>query len=162
LRKQDALFLIVVAVGTLTVTLNIGKVYAQTIVLTPSSVSQGMSVQASSSGVAGSGTVYVWDTSTCFSGTVVLSVPVPSGSSYSVTFSTSTISVGTHCVSDSYDSEPATLTVTAAATTTTVSPIPEYPYGLPLLPILAMIVAYSIIKHGVRFPKKLASLTRPS
>jgi hypothetical protein len=25
-----------------------------------------------------------------------------------------------------------------------------------------MIVAYSIIKHGVRFPKKLASLTRPS
>lgn len=156
LRKQDALFLIVVAVGTLTVMLNIGKVYAQTIILTPNSVSQGMSVQASASGVAGSGTVYVWNTSTCFSGTVVLSVLVPSGSSYSVTFSTSTIPVGTHCVSDSYDSDPATLTVTPAATTstTTASPIPEYPYGLPLLPIFAMITAFGIIKRGIRFPNK--------
>ena len=156
LRKQDALFLIVVAVGTLSVILTIGKVYAQTIVLTPSSVSQGMSVQASASGVAGSGTVYVWDTSTCFSGTVVLSVPVPNGSSYSVTFSTSSISVGTHCVSDSYDSDPVTLTVTPATTTTTTtaSPIPEDPYGLPLLPILTIIIAYGIIKRRIRLPNK--------
>ncbi len=149
MRKQATLTVTMVAVVALTVMLTVGTVYAQDIVLTPSTVTQGMSVQASSSGLSGSGTVFVWATSTC-SGTEVLSVPfVTAGGSYTVTFSTSTLSVGTHCVSDG-DSEPAILTVTTTVTTTTAAPpIPEYPLGLPILAILA-VIGYGLIRRRTR------------
>jgi hypothetical protein len=119
LRKQATLMITVVAVVALTLMLNVGIVYAAAmeILLTPSSVTQGMSVQASADEIAGGGpaTLQVWGTSTCYAGTAALIVPIDAvNSAYSVTFSTSSLTVGTHCVTDDFGDASAILTVTSA------------------------------------------------
>ena len=143
LRKQATLMITVVAVVALTLILNVGIVQAAAmeILLQPSSVTQGMSVQASADEVpvGGPATLQVWGTSTCWAGTAALIVPIDAeNGGYSVTFSTSSLAVGTHCVTDDYGDSPAILTVTAAP-----SPAPA-PVGGVLMPanMLALIAPW--------------------
>jgi hypothetical protein len=68
-----------------------------------------------------------------------------SGNVGPVTFSSSSLSVGVHCVA-------ITLHFTAAVGSVTVTagpPIPEYPLGLPLLAIF-MVLGYAVIKRRIR------------
>jgi len=123
---------IVVAVVALTVILNIGNVYAATLILTPNPVTQGANVVASGSGYFDSisGALHVWSTSSCV-GSPQLYLRASSdetGALNSVTITgnmTASLSVGTHCVGIAlgnpyglFDEIVTSLTVNPASTST--------------------------------------------
>ncbi len=125
---------IVVAVVALTVILNIGDVYAQTLTLTPNPITQGGDVVASGSGYFDSisGHLQVFTTSNC-AGSPQLNLAASSngnGLLNPVTIAgnmTTSLSVGTHCVVITlgnpyglFDQIAAILTVSPATTSTTV------------------------------------------
>ncbi|MGA2627307.1 MAG: hypothetical protein ABSF63_09665 [Candidatus Bathyarchaeia archaeon] len=134
LRKRAALRVTVVAVVALTVVLNIGNVYAQTLNLTPNPVTQGADVVVSGSGYFDSisGHLQVFSTSSC-AGSPQLNLATSSngnGLLNPVTIAgniTISLSVGTHCVAivlgnpyGLFDQIATSLTVNPAATSTTV------------------------------------------
>ncbi len=143
----------ILAVVALTVTLNSGRVYAYsaTLTLTPNPVAQGMNVEARGSGWPYPYSLYVevWadNTGSCL-GSPLLHISASTDASYDfgpVTIPTSGLSVGTHCVR--------AVGVVASVTEllTVVAPIPEYPFGLPLLAIF-MVIGYGLIRRRTKLP----------
>lgn len=65
---------------------------------------------------------------------------------------TVTLAAGQYNVFDSGDSSCTSFTVVPAVTTTTstASPIPEYPYGLPLLAIL-LVIGYRLVRRRINY-----------
>lgn len=125
-RVAGALALIVVTI--LFVLVGVRNVYAQTVTVTPSTVTQGGSFQVSGTGFdpSSAGLVQVWaDTSGGCTGIPLLFQTVnsdASGNVAAVTLSSGTLAVGTHCVgvvTFDYDTASTSLvTVTAAVMTT--------------------------------------------
>jgi hypothetical protein len=125
-RVAGGLTLVVVTILFLLV--GVRNVYAQTVTVTPSTVTQGASFQVSGTGFDSSsaGLVQVWaDTSGSCIGIPLLFENVnsyPSGNVAAVTLSSGTLAVGTHCVgvvTFDYDTASTSLvTVTAAVMTT--------------------------------------------
>lgn len=149
-KRWDALALLTFAL-LLFMLANTDKVYAApTVLVSPSTVTQGSSFQVSGTGfsTSDSGSVQVNDDpSGACGGSVAIVVNLSSDSSGNVaahTLSSSSLGVGIHCVTIVlFDSSA------ASAITVTAPPIPEYPIGLPLLAII-MIVVYGLIKRKIR------------
>jgi hypothetical protein len=81
-------------------------------------------------------------------GTPLTASPLPADEPYTIT--TSIDSPDQYSVSDTGNCVDFTVIPAATTTTTTVTtPIPEYPYGLPLLAILT-ILCYAVIKRRIR------------
>jgi len=159
-QTAGALILIVFVVTILFVLVGVRDVYAQTVTVTPSTVTQGASFQVSGTGFdpSSAGLAEVWaDISGSCVGNPLLFQNVHSdnsGNVAAVTFSSSSLRVGTHCVglvTFDYDTASTSLvTITSAATmTSTTAPIPEYPFGLPIL-ALFMVLGYPAIKRRTR------------
>ena len=131
-RVDGALALLVVTI--LFVLAGATNVYAQTVTVRPGTVAQGDSFQVSGTGFdpSSTGLAQVWaDTSGSCMGIPLLFQNVNSdrsGNVAAVTFSTSSLGVGTHCVevvTFDYDTASTSLvTVTAAVTTTATRPVP--------------------------------------
>jgi hypothetical protein len=141
----------VLAVVALTLILNIGNVYAQTLTLIPNPVTQGMNVQASGTGWPYPYYLYVkvWadNTGSC-AGSPLLTMSTwtsASGAFGPVTIPTSSLSVGTHCV----EAVGVVSTVTELLTVDPAPPIPEYPFGLSLLAIF-MVIGYGVIRRKAK------------
>ncbi len=136
--------------------LNVGNVYAQTVVLNPNPVPSGTSVTATGSafpaGDTGAITLYQVNTGAC-SGLVfgpVLPFTVNGAGGFVVSgISTTGLSVGSHCVAVGYTNGVTPSALFLALTVTAAPPIPEYPLGLPLLAILT-ILAYTVIRRRTR------------
>ncbi len=124
----------VTVVVALTVILNVGNVYAQTLILTPNPVTQGANVLASGSGYFDSisGHFQVFSTSSCV-GYPQLNLAASSNGSGTLNpvriagNMTTHLSVGTHCVTLTlgnpyglFNQVAATLTINPAAGSTTV------------------------------------------
>jgi hypothetical protein len=141
---------VLVMITVFFVLVNAQNAYAQTITITPNSVTQGSNFQVSGSGfLPGDHFTVLVSTAGC-TGIALgfVSTYDESGSVGPITFSSSSLTVGVHCVTiylhPSSDGSATTLfTVTAAP------PIPEYPLGLPLLAVLT-ILAYSLIRRRTR------------
>ena len=159
LRKQAALILTIIAIVALTVTLNIGDVHAlpPTLILTPNPVTQGANVVVTGIDFSpGNGFVYAFtdNTGSCsdpvfFAGATSADA---SGNLGPVTIPTTGVSVGTHCVMTVGFVVVGTLFPYNAAASLTVNqapPIPEYPYGLPLLAIF-MVITYGVIRRKTK------------
>ena len=155
LRKRSALILVIIAIVTLTVMLNVGSVHAQKLILTPNQVTQGMSVQVTGSGFYpyenANINVYQYQSGGC-AGTPVIDLNAATdlnGNLQPVTISTSGLSAGTYCVEGTGFLDPpgsVNLIVNpGTARTTAVAPaIPEYFYLL--LPAAFVVVVYGVIK----------------
>jgi len=143
-----ALIVTIVAIVTLTAILHAGNVYAQTLILTPNHVTQGMNVQVTGSDFEpmenGQIQVYTDNAGTC----AVIPVMTLSASTSEngalgpVTIQTSGLSAGTYCVEASgFMDFPAAvyLTVNAGATTATPGGL-----QLPGFPIEAIFIGIAL------------------
>lgn len=161
----------VIAVVAVTITLNVGNVYAglgtETLILTPNPVTQGMNVVASGAGwltsstdptnflEVSSGTPTLFGCTSSGS-TLINFVPTTdsSGNLNPVTIPTTSLSPGTYCVSVEISTDvlqPLTesFTTTLTVTGSSAPVIPEYPFGLPLLAIF-LVVLYGLVRRRIR------------
>jgi len=135
---------------------NVGNVYACTLLsfvgtVTPHSVQQGSTFQVSGCGFNGSFTwnVELWaDPSGSCAGPPITALTQAAvvdslGNIAAVTFSSSSLGVGMHCIEIV---SPSILSHGTGSVIVTAAPIPEYPYGLVILAAL-MIFSYGVIKR---------------
>ena len=160
LRKKLALIAMMVVIVAITAMLNVGSVYAQTIVLTPNPVTQGMDVLVTGSDFQqwenAQIEVFVDNGGTC---AVIPAMTIAASSDNNgnlepVTIPTSGLSAGTYCVEGNgflEAPEAVTLIVSPATTTTTgaAPTIPEYVYGLPIIAVV-IVLAYVVMKRRGR------------
>lgn len=139
----------------LTVMLNVGNVYAQTLTLTPNPVTQGVNVVATGSGfnpnLSSSNALLVAVNAGvgCSGPTLNLAGSTDgTGNLNPITIPTSGLSVGVHCmeVNPAFGSS----LVSANLTVNSATSIPEYPFGLAVLAIF-MMLAYGVIRRKTRY-----------
>jgi hypothetical protein len=149
--SKPALVVTIVAIITLTVILHAANVYAQTLILTPNQVTQGMNVQVTGSDFQpledGQIQVYTDNAGTC---AVIPLMTLDASTNENgalgpVTIQTSGLSAGTYCVeANGFMGFPATvyLTVNAGATTTTPGglQLPGFPIEATFIGILLGLV----------------------
>jgi len=145
--------LITTIIAVLFVLINAQNAYAQTIItVTPPTVIQGSNFQVSGTGFTPNvnvpNDVIIFE-SDCGGGPLLVGNLVTNGAGdiTPVTFSSSSLAVGTYCV---YVADPV-LGGEVGSVTVIASAIPEYPYGLLILAVF-MVLGYAIIKR--RLTKK--------
>jgi hypothetical protein len=148
LGVRSASIVTIVMIVALTVMLNVGSVYAQTLVLTPNQVTQGMSVQVTGSDFQpsedGQIQVYPSNAGTCgLMPVMTLDASTDSrGNLNPVTIQTSGFSAGTYCIEAngfmSFPS-PVDLIISAAVTTT-----PTAALQIPGFPIEAILIGIAL------------------
>jgi cell division protein FtsL len=156
LGKRSALTVMIVVIVALIIMLKVGSVYAQTLVLTPNPVVQGMNVQVTGNGFQSeeNGEIQVY-TSSAGSCAAIPSLTINTntdndGNLNSVTIPTSGLSAGTYCVEgngflNSPDTVMLIVNSSTTATGTVATSAPEYIYILPL--VIVMVVAYVVMKR---------------
>jgi hypothetical protein len=161
-QARISALLLAIVVLTLTAVLNVGRVYGQTLVLTPNPVQQGVDVQVTGSGFQqyenAQIEVYSYVAGTCGS------IPLMNfsadtdvnGNLQSITIPTSGLAAGTYCVEGNGFLDPpntVNLVVIGAtsATTATGTSVTQYAFALPLVVILIFVV-YAVIGRRNREP----------
>jgi len=160
LRKRLALIVTVLTIVTLTAMSNVGRVYAQTLVLTPNPVTQGVSVRVTGNGFQqfenAQIQVYTSTAGTCSSiplATITATTDAK-GNLQAMNITTSGMSAGTYCVvGNGFLDPPATVDLVVNSATTPI-PIaaqstPLYFYALPIL-LAFMGVAYLVMSGRKR------------
>ena len=155
-RRWKTVALIFAVAILVIVAIRVGNVYAQTLVLTPNPVTQGVNVMATGNGYQSSENgqiqVYVYTDGSCAAipSLTVNGMTDDNGNLEAVTIPTSGLSPGTYCVEgNGFLNAPNTVTLTvnpgAGSTGSIASTAPEYMYTVPIA--IVIIVAYVVLNR---------------